>query len=175
MVVLNDRNASAYYVTKTNANLLDTFKAVEQGYLGFFDNIQPRFYYPPALPIGKQYFDISGTSVLPQVTILYGYQGLNPALITDAVQEGAKGLVLAGMGAGGWTNAGAAVADKVFLENVTLVVYSHRTQDGTVPPYGSDTAMGSGILNPQKSRVLLQLAINAGYDYNTTKAIFEFQ
>jgi L-asparaginase len=175
MVVLNDRIASAYYVTKTNANLLDTFRAVEQGFLGFFDNIKPKFYYPPALPIGRQYFDISNTTALPQVSILYGYQGLNPALITDAVAEGAKGLVLAGMGAGGWTKPGTAAADKVATENGTLVVYSHRTQDGTVPPSSSNTSIESGILNPQKSRILLQLAINAGYSFGTTKGIFEFQ
>jgi hypothetical protein len=44
-----------------------------------------------------------------------------------------------------------------------------------VPSYESDAATGCGILNPQKSRILLQSAVNAQSDYNTTKAIFEFQ
>ncbi|VFS70256.1 L-asparaginase precursor [Raoultella terrigena] len=34
MVVLNDRIGAARFVTKTNANSLDTFKAPEEGYLG---------------------------------------------------------------------------------------------------------------------------------------------
>jgi hypothetical protein len=44
-----------------------------------------------------------------------------------------------------------------------------------VPPFESDADTVCGILNPQKSKILLQLAVNAEYDYNTTKAIFEFQ
>lgn len=61
MVVLNDRIASAYYLTKTNANSLDTFKAIEQGYLGTFIDIEPIFFYSPATPTGKAYF----TSLTP--------------------------------------------------------------------------------------------------------------
>jgi len=171
MIVLNDRIASAYYATKTNANLLDTFKAVEQGYLGYFDNIKPKFYYQPALPIGKAYFDLTSTTVLPEVAILYGYQNLSPALITAAVASGAKGLVLAGMGAGGWTTPGTAAVSDVVKHNGTIVVYSHRSQDGTVPPFESTT----GILNPQKSRILLQLSINAGLGYAGAQTLFEFQ
>ena len=36
MIVLNDRIGSAFYTTKTNTTMLDTFKAIEQGYLGAF-------------------------------------------------------------------------------------------------------------------------------------------
>jgi L-asparaginase len=173
MVVLNDRIASAYYVTKSNANQLDTFKAPEQGYLGYFINIKPKFYFPPSLPLGRQYFDVTHTDVLPLVDIHYGHQGLNPALITASVQSGAKGIVLAGMGAGGWTTPGSATVAEA-IGNGTIVVNSHRSQDGIVPYMNSQTGIASGLLNPQKSRILLQLAINAGYDYNTTQEIFEF-
>lgn len=174
MIVLNDRIQSAYYTTKTNANMLDTFKAVEQGNLGYFDDIKPKFYYTPATPLGKTYFDVTTTSVLPQVDIVYGYQGLPPSTVPSVVENGAKGIVLAGMGAGGWTNPGAETVNEA-LENGTFVVYSHRSQDGIVAAEGSDTkAIGSGILNPQKSRVLLQLCINSGFSMETAKSMFEF-
>lgn len=173
MIVLNDRIASAYYTTKTNANLLDTFKAVEQGYLGYFEDIKPKFYYAPALPLGTRFFNISDTTVLPSVEIAYGYQGLAPSTVTDMVREGAKGIVLAGMGAGGWTNPGTTAVNEA-AGNGTFIVYSRRTQDGTVEATSSNMTIGGGLLNPQKARILLQLCINAGYSMASTKSVFEF-
>ncbi len=62
---------------------------------------------------------------------------------------------------------------KEAIGNGTICVYSHRTEDGTTPNSGADDGISSGLLNPQKSRVLLQLAINAGFDYKTTQSVFE--
>lgn len=173
MIVLNDRIASGYFTTKTNANSLDTFKAYEQGYLGFFIDIEPIFYSTPSTPLGKPYFDVSNTTVLPQVDILYGYQGLNPALATAAVSSGAKGLVLAGMGAGGWTDPGRETINDLIEKNETAVVYSRRTMDGYVEPF-SNLGYGGGFLNPQKARITLQLALNAEYGPAQMETLFEF-
>jgi L-asparaginase len=172
MVVLNDRIASAHYVTKTHANSVDTFHAVEQGYLGYFDNTIPKFYFAPARPVGWRYFNVTGLIDLPHVDIHYGHQGLNPALVNTSVETGAEGIVLAGMGAGGWSQVGSKVLYNLVDTHGTMVVISHRTQDGTVS-YVKDWVIGSGLLNAQKSRILLQLAINAGYSFNETKAMFE--
>jgi L-asparaginase len=174
MIVLNDRIGSAYYTTKTNANSLDTFKAMEQGYLGFFIDIKPIFYFAPVLPVGKPYFDVLNTTVLPQVDILYGHQGLNPALATAAVETGAKGLVLAGMGAGGWTDEGSDVITDLIANNGTAVVDSRRTMDGYVEPTGTEGYYGGGFLNPQKARIMLQLALSAGYSDAQLRTVFEF-
>ncbi|ORY60963.1 L-asparaginase [Pseudomassariella vexata] len=173
MVVLNDRIGSGFYTSKSNANSLDTFKATEQGYLGWFQNIKPIFYYAPALPMGKLHFDVMDTAELPQVDILYGHQALNPALAPAAVESGAKGLVLAGMGAGGWTDGGKEAVEKLIAENGTAVVYSRRTMDGFVEPKGSIGSYGGGFLNPQKARIMLQLALNAGYGDAEMETIFE--
>lgn len=171
MIVLNDRIASAYYTTKTNANTPDTFKSIEQGFLGMLIDIEPKFYYSPSTPTGKSYFDLSNTTVLPEVDILYGYQGLNPELTVAAVEAGAKGLVLAGMGAGSWTTPGDVTVEQVVKQNGTQIVYSFRPEDGFVsPPY--DYGVASGFFNPQKSRLLLQLALNAGYDTEKIKTAF---
>jgi L-asparaginase len=173
MVVLNDRIASGIYVTKTNANSIDTFKATEQGYLGYFSNIQPKFFYPPALPVGWRYFNVSAAEALPRVDIHYGHQGLAPSLVTASVDQGAKGIVLAGMGAGGWTSKGAETVGWA-AGNGTLVVTSHRSQDGIVPNSGSEGGeISANFLNPQKARILLQLCINAGFDFKTAQSVFE--
>lgn len=174
MIVLNDRIASSWYATKTNANALDTFKSYEIGFLGFFIDIKPIFYYAPSLPLGKAYFDVTGATELPQVDVLYGYQTLNPYLATAAVDSGAKGLILAGMGAGGWTDDGNAVIDDLIENNGTQVVVSRRTMDGYVEPQASDGLYGGGFLNPQKARIMLQLALYAGYTPDQMRGIFEY-
>ncbi|RDW85383.1 hypothetical protein BP5796_03708 [Coleophoma crateriformis] len=171
LIVLNDRISSGYYTTKTSASALDTFKAPEQGHLGYFDNNKPKFFYTPALPVGLQYFDVTSQPDLPQVDIVYGYQGLNPNIILEHIKLGAKGIVLATMGNGGWTVAGMEVVDRVIKEGI-VVVYSHRSQDGTVS-LAKDISISSGLLRPEKSRILLQLALSAGYTSEKIKSIFE--
>ncbi len=177
MVVLNDRIASAYYVTKTNANSLDTFKSYEQGYVGFFYNAKPLFYYPPARATKYQYFDLSNTAIidLPSVEILYGYQGLNPELLIDAAADGAKGLVIAGMGAGAWTEEGYEAITKVHEEYKIPILASTRTGTGYVGT-DDDSAdyIGAGVHNPQKARYLLMLALNAGYEEDQIKSLFNY-
>lgn len=175
MILLNDRIASGFWTTKMNAVSLDTFKADEQGYLGAFVNNEVMWYYPPVRPNGYQFFDLSSTSTLPEVIILYGYQGLNPELIRKAAELGAKGLVFAGLGAGSWTTGGNEVAKEIWDSYGIPIVYSHRTADGTVPVddvSGFEGAIASGILNPQKSRILLQLCLNAGYSVDQIKTSF---
>lgn len=177
LVALNDRIGSAWYTTKSNANMLDTFKAVEQGFLGFFLNIKPFFYFQPSLPIGKHYFNISTAALdaLPQVDVLFGHQGLDPALAGAAVASGAKGLVLAGMGAGSWTKNGTEAVADIVEKNGTAVVYSRRSMDGSAGRSSRKGTYGSGTLNPQKARIMLQLAINAGYDDEQMRALFEYE
>ncbi|KAH7307990.1 Asparaginase/glutaminase [Stachybotrys elegans] len=177
MVVLNDRIASARYATKTNANMVDTFKAEEQGFLGAFQNIQPVFYYPPARPLGYYHFDISKSSPeagLPEVDILFGHQALQPGLVQAAVDLGAKGLVVAGMGAGSWTKPGIAALEKVFNETGLAVIDSRRMADVFVDPPSWDFAIGGGYLNPQKCRIQLQLALEVGLPIDAIKNIFEY-
>lgn len=174
MIVLNDRIASTWYTTKTNANALDTFKAYEAGYLGYFIDIKPIFYYAAVQPTGKVFFDVTGVTELPQVDVLYGHQDLNVHLATAAVETGAKGLILAGMGAGGWTDDGTEVLEGLVANNGTKVVVSRRTMDGYVEPQETEGMYGGGFLNPQKARILLQLGLNAGLAETDLRSIFEY-
>ncbi|KAK8050164.1 L-asparaginase 1 [Apiospora phragmitis] len=175
MVVLNDRIASAYYTTKTQANAPDTFKSYEQGFLGYLLDIKPVFYFQPALPVGRPYFNVTAAAAeaLPQVDILYGYQGLDPKMAEAAVANGAKGLVCTGMGAGSWTRPGQKALAQLAKENGTAVVFSRRTMDGFVE--SGSVGYGGGFLNPQKARYTLMLALNAGYDDEKMHALFESQ
>ena len=176
MIVLNDRIASARYTTKAHANSLDTFKAEEQGYLGAFQNVQPVFYYPPSRPLGHVWFNVSGIPVddgLPDVDVLYGHQSLQSGLFKSAVDSGAKGIVLAGMGAGSWPREARRELQETAAQTGIPVVVSRRTAWGFV--HGNrNQSIGGGFLNPQKCRIQLQLAIQAGYSFDQIKSIFEY-
>ena len=75
MIALNDHLVSAFYATKTNANTVSTFVAPDQGYIAQFMSGQPYFFYSPALPKARNYFDPFKLALpLPKVDVLYGYR-----------------------------------------------------------------------------------------------------
>lgn len=108
--------------------------------------------------------------------ILYGYQDANPALIEASVRSGAKGIIFAGVGAGGWSESGLKVAQRVYNETHIPMVFSRRTVDGFA---GGDSIysfqMTSGFLNPQKARIMLQLALLENYSNDDIRGLFDGQ
>lgn len=189
LVALNDRIGSGFHITKSNANSLDTFKSSNHGDIGHFVNNEIHYYFPPEKPLGITYFNISSTTSFPEVPIIYGHQGLNDRLIELAVNElGAKGLVFATMGAGSLSSKTFDFVGNLVHNKNIPVVYSKRTQDGMVPkaslpktfrstttdldtPF--ETNVASGYINPQKSRILLQLCLNDGMGIEQIKACFK--
>lgn len=172
LVVLNDRIGSAFYTSKTNSTTLDTFKAAEPGYLGLFVSGQPKFYYSAAQPIDKTFFDVSKLTQLPQVEILYSYQAQEPAILKAALNNGAKGIVIAGNGNGNVSSQMEAAIGELRQQGIPVVM-STRTGSGYVST--KPFAIGSGFLNPQKSRILLQLALASGADLQQIATYFDHQ
>lgn len=179
LVSLNDQISSGYYITKTNANSLDSFN-VRQGYLGNFFNNEVHYYYPPVKPLGchkfKLRFDDSMPSPrFPEVCIIYAHQSLEPELI-DIVSQRYRGLVIATMGAGSLPNT---VNQRCLTQNIPIV-YSKRSMDGMVPNANlpqlpekkKSNVIASGYLNPEKSRILLQLCLTKNYNIQETRAVF---
>lgn len=172
MIALNDRIGSAYYTTKNNANSLDTFFSTEAGQLGFFINQVPYFYFAPSAPIGATHFDLTNKTTLSQVDILYAHQDVNPALFNSSYAAGAEGIVFAGVGAGGLSATASEAAESLFNATGIPIVASRRSVDGFVPSQDESFAIAAGFYNPQKARVLLQLALTMGYDYDKIKDLF---
>ncbi|CAL3964866.1 unnamed protein product [Diplocarpon coronariae] len=165
LIVLNDRITSAYYVTKTNANNLDSFRAYEQGNLGALTSNKPYYYFGPARPTGKRTFDISKIKEIPRVDILMGYEEMPVDLLHHSVENGAKGIVIAGTGAGSVQSDFEKEMEKIINKKIP-VIQSTRATSGQVPfssvagPNAEHIA--SGYLNPQKSRILLGLLLAQG-------------
>jgi L-asparaginase/Glu-tRNA(Gln) amidotransferase subunit D len=61
------------------------------------------FRTPSAVHTKASEFSIDGVSTLPRVDIIYAHANMSPDIITSAVQNGAKGLVIAGVGDGNMT------------------------------------------------------------------------
>ncbi|WP_058910090.1 type II asparaginase [Entomohabitans teleogrylli] len=174
LVAFNDRIASGFYVSKTNANVTDTFKATEPGYLGSFVKGQPWFYYSPAQPSDKPFFDVSQKTSLPKVTILYAHQEQDPALLEAAVNAGAQGIVIAAAGNAAVPVRANAAIEKIMAKGVPVVL-STRTGNGytSMRTDGSRHGIGSGIYNPQKARILLMLALAETRDMDKIRGYFD--
>lgn len=164
LVTLNDKIGLGYYISKTDANLLDTFKLLGHGYLGNFVNGEVHYYFPPQRPTGRRLFRLGTAPALPEVIVFYAHQDFNHDLVKLAVENLAvAGIVMATMGAGSLRDDTNAMLAELSQKHEIPVVYSKRSMDGMVPtgamPKGRYLVAG-GYLNPQKARLLLQLCLN---------------
>ncbi len=167
MVLMDDRLFAAREVTKTNTTRVETFQAPEHGPLAIADH--DTIYFNRARPTRHSAFDISNLTELPRVDVIYTYGGADSVLIDAAVAAGAKGLVIAGVGAGG-TTPGQGAALRRAAERGVVIVIGSRTGSGRVAPGGG--RVSAGDLNVQKARILLMLALTRTKDTRQVAQIF---
>ena len=193
LVVLNDEINSARNVTKTDALRLQTFRSREYGQLGVVDRDRVVYFSQITKRHNEQIeFDISKVTSLPRVDVIMVYQGAPADLIKAAVDNGAKGIVIAVAGAGatsGNQNEGLnyAASKGVFIVTAT------RTGSGRIaPPRAPDGGGGGGggfkptpeqqrrrqftiageDHTPIKARVLLMVALTKTTDRSELQRIF---
>jgi L-asparaginase len=167
MVLMDDRLFAAREVTKTNTTRVETFQAPEHGPLAIVDH--DTIFYNRARPTRHPAFDLSNLTELPRVDIIYSYGGADSVLIDAAVAAGAKGIVVAGVGAGGLASGQGAALRRAGERGVVVVIGS-RTGSGRVA--GSTTRPAAGDLNVQKARILLMLALTRTSDRAEVAKIF---
>jgi L-asparaginase len=169
LVVLNDDVHSARDVVKTHTTDAETFRSNEAGLIGVTLFGTQEFYRGPTHVFGpKSEFKVAAGATLPRVDVIYAHAGMSPDLIDAAVANGAKGLVVAGVGDGNMTTPALDALAKAVKSGV-VVVRSTRLPMGLVLRNNEvdDDKTGtvaSGELNPAKSRVLLQLALTRTKD-----------
>lgn len=171
MVVMNDRIGSGYYISKYQANTPDAFRSPEMGYLGQMIGTDPHFYYQPQTVYNKSTFDITNIKSLPQVDIIYGYQSTDIALLDAAIKNGAKGIVIAGTGNGSVSKPLQARIKELSALGFPII-RSSRVNSGYID-VPVDEGISSGLLNPQKSRILLMLALANGDNIATIRQRFK--
>jgi L-asparaginase len=164
LVVMNDWIHGAHSLTKTNTTAVQTFMSPLRGLVGVAAYGKNDFYCtPPWKHTTSSEFNIANVTRLPRVDILFAYADMPADLIDASVANGAKGIVLAGVGNGNVNKVSLEAAEKAANEGV-VIVRSSRVATGTVGRNVevNDDEMGfvaSDELNPQKSRILLMLAL----------------
>ena len=165
LVVLNDEINSAREVTKADSRLLSTFTSRDYGVLGtIFDRVV-FFRKPVRRHTAQSEFDVFAIKELPRVDVILTYQGAPGDIIKAAVDAGAKGIVIAGVGAGG-TSGTQGEGTKYAVDKGAYVVTTTRTGGGGVPGGGRGTSrfVNGDDLLPVKARILLMLALATSSD-----------
>lgn len=177
MIVMNDIIMAARYATKTSAFKVEAFQAQPYGQLGtiaggkvYFEAQVKKRHTEQSAFAGKNY------DILPRVDIIYTHCDDDGVLIEAAVKAGAQGLVYAGSGMGS-IHCGAENALLKAVQRGAAVVRSTRISEGRVlaANHKWDEAgfISGGNLNPQKARILLQLALTCTHEPRKIQEFFD--
>jgi L-asparaginase len=178
LVVVNDWVHGAGSLTKTSTTAVQTFMSPLSGLIAIVAYGEIEFLRQP---IGRHTagseFTVSRATVLPRVDIIMAHENMDGALIDAAVAAGARGVVIAGVGNGNMTQAAIATLAK-HAKNGIVCVRSSRVATGRVgrnveiddDKNGFVASLG---LNPQKSRVLLRVALTKTRDVKEIQRYFD--
>jgi L-asparaginase len=176
LVMLNDEINAAREVTKTNTYRVETFQTRELGLLGYADPDRIVYYRAPTRRhTAQSQFDLTQMGAIPKVTILYSYAGDDGDLAKAAVAAGAKGIVVAGTGAGHTQNARKSLKQ---LHDTTGVVVVRASRVGAGRVVRDDNWQEPGFvaadnLSAQKARILLQLALTKTSNPDEIQKMFD--
>src|SRR3954466_3559176 len=164
LVLMNDWIHAAHSLTKTSTTAVQTFMSPLRGLVGVAAYGHNDFYSTPVWKhtTGSE-FDVTGVTRLPRVDVIFACADMSPDLIDAAAANGAKGIVIAGVGNGNMNKASLDAAARAAKKGV-VVVRSSRVPTGTVGrnvEVNDDelNLIASDELNPQKARILLSLAL----------------
>ena len=164
LVVMNDWIQGAHSLTKTSTTAVQTFMSPLRGLVGTANYGKNDFFTSPEWKHTTQSeFDITNVTTLPRVDIIYASADMSPDLIECAATNGAKGIVIAGVGNGNMNKVSVTAAANAVKKGV-VVVRASRVATGSVGRNVelNDDELGfiaSDELNPQKARILLTLAL----------------
>lgn len=164
LVVMNDQIQGAHSLTKTSTTAVQTFMSPVRGVVGVSAYGKNDYYNTPQWKhTTSSEFDVANVTKLPRVDIIYADADMPPDLIDASVNNGAKGIVIAGVGNGNMNKVALDAAERAVKKGV-VVVRSSRVPTGSVGRNVEvkDDDLGfiaSDELNPQKARILLSLAL----------------
>src|SRR6201988_341093 len=164
MVVMNDWIHAAHSLTKTSTTAVQTFMSPLRGVVGVATYGKNDFYNNPEWKhTSGSEFDVTEVTKLPRVDIVFACADMPADLIDASVTNGAKGIVIAGVGNGNMNKSALDAAANAAKKGV-IVVRSTRVATGAVGRNVevNDDELGfiaSDELTPQKARLLLSLAL----------------
>ena len=168
MITFNGKIIEARYAVKGSNVEMTSFSSTMGGPTGFIDDLGAHYYN---VGRGKRKstpfsIDFDKVNELPRVDIVAIYAGITGDVIENFQRNGAKGLIIAGVGDGNMP-ADCLVACKKISSRGVLVVrssrvfngFTHRNHEVKDSDYGTYVSFD---LSPQKARILTQLLILKG-------------
>jgi len=176
VVVTNDEINCARDVTKTSTYKVQTFRSRDMGLIGYADPDRILYYRTPTRRhTMDSEFTVEGVEALPRVDILYVYTGTRPGIAEAAVQSGAKGLVIDGIGAGAAGNIHSECTE-IAASRRAVVVRSARVGEGRVlsdSAWHEPNMVAADNLSAQKAAVLLSLVLTKTSDPAEIQRMFD--
>lgn len=169
LVAMNDVVLPGAMAVKTASLPVQAFRAYPGGPLGRVTGERLSFFEPSRRsPLAGHFRAVlSGADDLPRVGIAFVYGGCGDGPLKACRDAGFPGVVIAGFG-GGTMPAPMADLARQMVQDGTALVVSSRVGDVAVLPEIMDLrddaniVAASGFLNPQKSALLLSLALAEG-------------
>ena len=177
LVAMNGLILGAESVVKMNTVDVQTFQAPNSGALGYVLNGKVCYNQITLKKHTTQsVFDVTKLTSLPKVGIVYSYSNIEADMMTPLLNNGYKGIIHAGVGNGN-------IHKNIFPSLIDarrkgiVVVRSSRVPTGptTLDAEVDDAKyqfVASQELNPQKSRVLLMLALTKTTDWKQIQEYF---
>lgn len=177
VVAMNSQIISAAEATKTHTESTDTFQSRDFGPLGFVDKDR--------VIVMRRPFErelIHTDNVESRVDILKMFAGADGRFIDFAVREGARALVVEGLGRGNVTVPAMAAIGRAIEAGLPVVITSRCPRGRVLDTYAYDGAgkqlkrIGAilgGMLPSHKARIKLMLALGAGWDIQQIRESFE--
>jgi L-asparaginase type II len=176
VVVTNDEINCARDVTKTNTYKVQTFRSRDLGLIGYADPDRVLYYRASTRrhTVDSE-FSVEGVASLPRVDILYVYTGTRAGIAEAAVQSGAKGIVVDGIGAGAAGNIHEECT-AIAAARRAVVVRSARVGEGRVladSAWHEKNMVAADNLSAQKAAVLLSLALTKTNEPDEIQRMFD--
>ncbi|MCC8365961.1 L-asparaginase 2 [Xenorhabdus sp. PB61.4] len=176
LLAMNDSVIHGRDIGKLSTTEVQAFQAVNAGPQGFIHNGKVNYYSAAPVKADKAVFDVSKLTELPKVGIVYNYSNASDLPVKAFVENDYKGIISAGVGNGNiyksiLDSLSQAAKDGVVVVRSSRIPFGFTTQNAEV----NDSKYGfvaSERLNPQKARVLLQLALTQTADTAKIQEMF---
>jgi L-asparaginase len=177
IVAMNDQLIAAAEATKTHTEATDTFQSRDFGPLGIVDKDRV---IVTRRPIERE--RIVTDRLEERVDVIKMVAGADGRFIEFAVSDGARGLVIEGLGRGNVTVAALPAIERAVKAGIPVVITSRCPRGRVLDTYAYEGAgrqlrkMGvilGGMLPSHKARIKLMLELGAGYSAERIRESFE--
>ena len=180
IVVMNDQLIAAAEATKTHTESTDTFQSRDFGPLGFVDKDRVIVARRPVQSEGREH--IVTDRIEERVDMIKMAAGADGRFINFAIDDGARGLVIEGLGRGNVTVAALPAIGRAIEAGLPVVITSRCPRGRVLDTYAYEGAgrqlrkMGAilgGMLPSHKARIKLMLELGAGWGVERIRKSFE--